>query len=116
MHELSIANTILTTVLSEVERQNLPPVTAVGLRLGAMSDIVPDSLTFNFDVIKADTPLAGAELEIEVVPLHAACLACKHEFPVEDLVFACPACESGSIRVEQGQEIDITHLSVEDEA
>lgn len=116
MHELSIANTILSTVLAEMARRDLPPVTAVGLRIGAMSDIVPDSLVFNFDVIKAGTPLACAELEIEMVPLRGKCLVCDHQFLVEELVFACPECASGRIEVERGLELDIAYVSVNDDS
>ncbi len=114
MHELVIAQSILTTLERETSRQNLPAVKAVGVRIGTLSDIVPDALRFNFEVIKQDTPFAQTDLIIESVSMKAQCTACKHEFEVKSLLFVCPSCSSGQVKVIQGEELDITYLEVED--
>jgi hydrogenase expression/formation protein HypE len=54
MHELSIANSIVTTVLREIATRNLPPVNKIVVRVGAQAhplgresvvigDVVPDN-------------------------------------------------------------------------
>lgn len=112
MHELSIANAIVDTVLQEIQRKNLPPVQAIALRIGALSSVDPEALRFGFDSIIPDTPLAKTKLEIEFVPVQGKCRACGQAFAVEDLVFACPHCQSGQIEVARGEELDIAYLEV----
>jgi hydrogenase nickel incorporation protein HypA/HybF len=113
MHELSIADAIVHTVLQEIERQHLPPVQKVVVRVGALSGVVPDALQFGFEAITAGTPLAQTILEIEPVPIQGRCNECEHTFPVEEFLFACPVCQSGNIQVTRGEELDIAYLEVE---
>ncbi len=114
MHELAIANSIVESVLHEVDKQQLPPVTKIVVRIGALSDVVPESLQFNFEVISKDTALEQSTLEIEQVPLEGKCKSCGREFSVEKFIFACPVCQSGQITVTRGEELDIAYIEVED--
>lgn len=115
MHELAIANSIVKTVLDEAKRQNLGRVSSVGLRIGLLSDVVPEALEFGFSAITKGTPLEGARLKIENVPVQAECTDCAARFGVKELVFQCPECQSGNIELKQGQELEIVYIEVEDE-
>jgi hydrogenase nickel incorporation protein HypA/HybF len=112
MHELSIATSIVETVLQEIARKRLPPVQTIAVRIGALSAVDPEALRFGFDSIISGTPLAKTKLEIEFVPVQGKCRACRQEFAVEDFVFACPHCQSGHIEVTRGEELDIAYLEV----
>ncbi len=112
MHELAIANSIVNTVLDEAKRQNFRSVTCVGLRIGALTDIVPEALEFGFSAITQGTLLEGASLKIENVPVKGSCRGCGEIFEVNGFVFVCPGCESTDIAVEQGQELDIVYIEV----
>lgn len=114
MHELSIATSILDTVLQEIEMKNLPGVESIAVRIGALSGILPDALAFSFEAIKRNTPLAETRLEIEKVPVKGKCRDCNADFKVENFVFACPYCGSGNIEATHGQEIEIAYLEVDD--
>ncbi|MFQ5824806.1 MAG: hydrogenase maturation nickel metallochaperone HypA, partial [bacterium] len=113
MHELSIANSIVSTVLEEMKRRELPSVKSIVLRVGALSDIVPESLLFSFEVITIDTPLTNTKLKIEHIPVQGKCHKCGHDFAVENNLFVCPHCQSGQIEITRGQELDIAYLEVE---
>jgi hydrogenase nickel incorporation protein HypA/HybF len=115
MHELSIANSILNIVLNEKMTNNLPEVKAIGLRIGVLSGILPDALEFSFDAIKKETLLENTILEISEIPVTGICNSCHENFVVTDLVFSCPKCNSTSIEVDTGQEMDIEYLDIEDE-
>jgi len=114
MHELSIASSIIDIVLDEIKEKNVLKVNSIGLRIGAMSGILPDALEFGFDAIKLETPLSAAKLVIEEVPLSGSCNSCKETFPVRNLIFACPVCDSTSITVVKGDELDISYIEVEE--
>jgi hydrogenase nickel incorporation protein HypA/HybF len=65
VHELAIAQSVVDQVAEHtVGRQ----VVAVNLRVGTESGVVPDALTFSFDVVVLETPLEGATLLVEEVP------------------------------------------------
>lgn len=114
MHELSIAQSIVETVLREMEQRNLREVKAIGLRIGALSGVMTEALEFSYEVIIKETPLANTRLVIEKVPVRAKCGDCGQEFEVDEPFFLCPGCGSGNVEVISGQELDIAYLEVEE--
>ncbi len=115
MHELAIAESIVKFVLEEAEKRHFPKIISINVRIGILTEIVPDSLQFGFETITKESPLQGANLNIVSVPIKAVCLECKNEFEVVDFLFVCPKCSSGNIKVLQGNEIEITGIEIEDE-
>lgn len=66
MHELSIAMSLVDAVCEELPRLgDRVSIRSVRVRVGPLSGVVPDALAFAFDVAAAESPLAGARLEIE---------------------------------------------------
>lgn len=115
MHELAIATAIVDHVLHEIEQKNLPPVQTVVVEIGALSDVLPDALIFNFDVIKRETRLHDTQLRVEQIPIRARCKSCHNEFSVENFFFRCPACNAGQVEMLRGDELNIAYLEVADE-
>jgi len=112
MHELSIANSIVETVLREMQKKQLPEIKSIVLRIGALSGVVPDALQFGYDALVIDTPLAQTQLKIELIPVQGKCNHCQRRFEVQDFVFACPHCGSGDLDITHGEELDIAYLEV----
>ncbi len=115
MHELGIARDILEVVGQYVTQEQMPAVRSIRIKLGKLSGIVPESLGFCFDAIVADTPMAGASLEIVRVPTRADCEGCRHSFEIDDPVFICPACGSAGIKVVSGTELHVIDIELADE-
>ncbi len=113
MHELAIAETIFRTVCETMERNEYRTVRCVGMRIGVLTDVVPESLTFGFDAITKGTPLESTRLEIESVPIRAVCNGCGEDFAVERFEFVCPRCDSRDNRLTQGNELDIAYLEID---
>lgn len=114
MHELSIAQSILDTVLKEKHERGLPRVDQVAVQVGALSGVLPDSLQFCFEAIRIDTELQTCELTIETVPITVECRECYARTTVEDFLFICPKCASVHVDVVAGYELDISYLEVPD--
>src|SRR6202011_4459311 len=94
MHELSIAMGIVDAALDESQRRGVQ-VSAVHLRLGALSGVVKDALLFSYEVACQDTPLEGSRLLIEEVPVMVFCPQCKEKRVLESVQsFSCPECAS----------------------
>ncbi|MBW2433683.1 MAG: hydrogenase maturation nickel metallochaperone HypA [Deltaproteobacteria bacterium] len=116
MHEMGIALQIV-----EIATASLPAdlgearVTAVNLKIGKLAAVVPESLRFCFDVAIKDTALAGAKLVIEELPVVAKCNDCNVQWTIEEPVFVCQTCQSGSLEILSGRELDIESIEVVEE-
>src|SRR3954470_23041610 len=109
MHELAIAESVVSSVLARTGSQR---VRVVRLRVGRLCAVVPDALTFSFDLATAGTPLEGAELEVEDQPGRASCRSCGAEFVLEDAILLCP-CGSADVHLLSGQDLTIVSVEVE---
>ncbi len=116
MHEMSIAESIITIVADEMKAHSCTKLIKVQVRYGALSQVVADSLQFCFEAIIKDSPYAGAILELEEVPLLLRCAECGETFtpPHEDVFVPCPICSTHlGHSVEQGKELYVQHIEAE---
>jgi hydrogenase nickel incorporation protein HypA/HybF len=113
MHERSIAESVLDIVRQHVSPAQAPCVTSVRVRVGSLSGVVAESLAFCFEALVADTAFECARLDIERIPATCACNDCGHRFEPEAMVFLCPACRSGCVRLESGADLQVVHVELD---
>lgn len=108
MHELAIAESVVSSVLERTEDRR---VSVVRLRIGRLAAVVPDALTFSFELATAGTPLEGASLEIVEEGARAHCRTCGSQFTLEDAILLCD-CGSADVRLLSGRELCVTSVEV----
>ena len=113
MHELSIAESLLQIIVDEVGQHGLISINKVKLQIGRFTAVVPESLTFCFELVSRDTVASGAQIEIETVGIVARCEKCDISFEVENRVFLCPKCGEPALELLSGRELSV--LSIEGE-
>lgn len=115
MHELSIAQNIVASVVDYLERHHphCNKVAAVGVRVGLLTDLSPDALAFGYEVSCKGTALDGSTIEIERVPVTALCQDCGKRTTVENLLFKCADCQRGNLEMETGMELDLAWVQIE---
>jgi hydrogenase nickel incorporation protein HypA/HybF len=111
MHELSIANEIVSVVTGELAGHDNCTVKRVKLLVGTHSGVEADTLAFCFPLAAEDSAIAGAELEIENSPLTIRCAACNGRFVTETL--HCPECGPGDVEIVGGRELEIISIDIE---
>jgi hydrogenase nickel incorporation protein HypA/HybF len=90
-------------------------VSAVHLRLGALSGVVKDALLFSYEVACQDTPLQGSQLIVEDMPVIIFCAQCKATRQLESVqLFQCPECGTPTMDLRQGKELEVFALEVEE--
>jgi hydrogenase nickel incorporation protein HypA/HybF len=114
MHELAIAQAILDRAQTASAQNGGGRVTKIGLRIGAISGVEPDALSFGIEALTKATPFEGIALEVEQPHRRQRCGACAHEFEPEGFVEACPACGNPSSECVAGKELDVTFFEIED--
>lgn len=116
MHELSIAMGIVDAALDEAQRRSVQ-VSAVHLRLGALSGVIKDAVLFSYEVACQDTPLQGSRLIVEDVPVVVFCPQCQQRRTLNSVqLFSCPECSAPTRDILQGKELEVFALEVQDDA
>jgi hydrogenase nickel incorporation protein HypA/HybF len=112
MHELSLSGAIVNTVEKHAAGR---PVSVVSMRIGALRQVVPDTLEFYFGFVSKGTVCEGARLEQELIPALLRCGACEREWEIELPIFMCPGCgPSGRVEVAAGDELEVESIEVEE--
>src|SRR6266496_955174 len=114
MHELSIAMGIVEAATEEAQRRGVK-VSAVHLRLGALSGVVKDALLFSYEVACQDTPLQESQLIVEDIPVIVFCAQCQQTRKLDSVqLFHCPQCGTPTVDIRQGKELEVFALEVEE--
>lgn len=111
MHELSLARSIgeiaVATLREQPQRESLR-VGRIRVKVGELSGVEPDALTFCFEVVRGEWVEAeGAALDIERCPARVICSRCGVE---EDFTIDVPHCRvcGGPYRgVTGGRELEV---------
>ena len=114
MHELSIALSMVDIAAETLEKNGGGKVSALYMKLGALSGVVKDALLFSWELACADTALEGSRLVIEEIPVVVRCPDCEADRELESPNrFICPVCLSPTPVIVQGKEMEVTALEIE---
>jgi hydrogenase nickel incorporation protein HypA/HybF len=112
MHELAISRAILDAAVESSEGRRVVLIT---LTVGALRQVVPDSLAFNFESLARGTLCEDAHLEQRFSPARLRC-ECGEEWELEDeLSFRCRRCNGAEVTVLGGDELSIESIEVVEE-
>jgi len=105
MHELHLAEDILRKIREAGEQQGVERITSAKIALGQ------SRFTHMQELLEIFTDISGGiKLEIEVIPLKAACADCNTEFKPDKMRLNCEKCGSGNIQVVAGNELIVKSL------
>ena len=116
IHEAGIAAALIARVSERIGVAALAPSAVRGVRvaIGDLAGVNVESLTFAFDCLVAGTPLAGARLLVEQIPVTVTCRMCGTTGAITDWRFRCAHCGSDAVCVATGRELEVRALDVED--
>jgi hydrogenase nickel incorporation protein HypA/HybF len=112
MHELSIAMSIVEMAQEEAQTRGVQ-VSAIHLKLGAMSGVVKEALLSCYELACEGTPLAGSRLVVDEVPVLVFCPECRQPRPLSSIqLFACSECGEPTPDILQGKELEVVALEI----
>jgi hydrogenase nickel incorporation protein HypA/HybF len=90
-------------------------VQAVHLKLGMLSGVVKEALLSSYEMACHATPLEGAQLLIEEIPIEVFCPKCDEPRLVTSIQwFCCPECGTPTPTVLRGEERELVALEIEE--
>lgn len=113
MHEMAIVQSVLDIAFAEARKHSARKINGVKLRIGELSGVVRESVEFAFEVLTKGTPAESAFLEIETVPLKAACGSCGSDSASgEGTVLVCREC-GDALEIISGREMKVEYIDLD---
>lgn len=110
MHELALCEAIVGVVKAHAEGRH---VDVVRVRVGALRQVVPESLSFCWTLVRDAADMSDAELELECVNAEVRCRSCAELSEITSAwSIRCPRCYSSDVEVLHGDEFLVTSLDI----
>ena len=110
MHELSLCRAIAGVIKPHAAGRR---VDVVRVQVGALRQVVPETLSFCWTLVRDHEDMPGAELELELVPAEVACRDCGEQSQIASRwSVRCPQCDSADVAVVRGEEFLVTSVDV----
>lgn len=106
---------ILDIILEYAEKNNAKKIHKVNLKIGVLSDIIPEWAQTYFDMLSKDTIADKAKLDIDKIPIRIKCESCGNDFTLGkgEMNFFCSKCKSTDIEILSGREFQITSIEID---
>jgi len=115
MHELSVTEAILKTVLKHAAVNSVHKILSISLQVSKLSDLEDSWIQRYFDYLSKDTVAAGALLKIERLPILVKCEGCAKSFETEPADIGnmvCPSCGEKKVALVPGRQYIIKNMEV----
>jgi hydrogenase nickel incorporation protein HypA/HybF len=133
MHELALADAVITTALEAARKGGIRRIVRIDVAVGELQRIKRDLFEFALrEVVPAGEPLlASVKIDLEIEPVRFRCRPCRHQFGsgdtdgphgkdeqeaihfIPELAHAyvrCPRCHSPDFEVTQGRGVAIRSI------
>jgi hydrogenase nickel incorporation protein HypA/HybF len=121
VHEFSITNQIVQSVLTEAEKRGAKKVTEVHLAIGKLTFLGLEQVRFAYEVLTKDTIMEGSQLIIEEQEGIVKCGNCGYQgdFKYQDdplyhvpvPTLKCPKCNN-TVTITAGKECTIKNIKM----
>lgn len=120
MHELSMADAIVKTIIDSAEKNQAEKVLEATIELGKLTMLNPEQLRFLLDVLIEDTILEDSKIYLEEIPVEIECNSCDYKglINVDDsdhylIIVKCPECDGRDLKIISGQECNVKTIKIE---
>jgi hydrogenase nickel incorporation protein HypA/HybF len=110
VHELSLCQAIAGMVKPYADGRHID---VIRVKVGALRQVVPESLSFCWTLVRDYADMPDAELELEFIAAEVACRSCGQQCTItSQWSLLCPHCESADVEVLRGDEFLVASLDV----
>jgi len=113
MHEFSIVDSLLHLAEEHALKNNANKVTKLEIKIGVLSGVEPELLKTAFETFKEGTICEEAEFIMKIQPVVIKCQTCGFEGELKKDEYLCPQCQSGEIKIIDGEDMYLMSLELE---
>jgi hydrogenase nickel incorporation protein HypA/HybF len=113
MHELGLAMNVREIVENAAKENGASKIREVNIVVGEFSSVAIEALEFSMDVVKRDSMLEGAKINIKSTKSILLCSECGKESVMEDFIFKCSLCGSSSVKMIAGDRMYVDSIDIE---
>lgn len=114
MHELGIAQGILTSAITAAEDADAFRINIVEVSIGELTEVMEDALQFAWEAIRGGTIAEGATLEVTMLTAESQCALCGHRWEHGRYDGAqCPSCSGYIVSLIRGRELKIDSIDID---
>ncbi|GAV23784.1 hydrogenase maturation nickel metallochaperone HypA/HybF [Carboxydothermus pertinax] len=113
MHETALMESVLAILEESARKNGINKITKVKLKVGELTNALPEALELAFEAAKGDLLTKNAVLEIEQVKAYFRCQSCEKIFSLESPGFYCTFCHSRYVKIISGDELLIDYYEGE---
>ena len=120
MHELSMADAMVKTVLDVAEKNDAIEIIEVTIEIGKLTMLNPEQIRFLLEVLVENTLLEGAEVNIVELPVELKCNLCEYTglADMDDsdhylAIVKCPECGERNVEITAGRECNVKNIKIE---
>lgn len=113
MHEAAIVSGAMQVIESKATENNLAKVCKIHFRIGELSGVSIDAMSFAFESASIGTIMEGAQLIYNIVEAKAFCNNCNKEYKVDRFNKFCPHCGEYSPNLLSGNELFVDMIDGE---
>jgi hydrogenase nickel incorporation protein HypA/HybF len=112
VHELSICQNLLAQVAEIAASRGASSVVRITVELGPLCGVEPASLASAFQIARAGSCAAGAELQLEIIDASVRCVLCGAETQVPPNRLVCGACGGYQTQLISGDEMRLRSVEL----
>jgi hydrogenase nickel incorporation protein HypA/HybF len=107
MHELSLAENVVSIVSKDAAQKGLTRVATIEVEVGEVSGVLAHALKEAFPVAARGTMLQGAKLTVVFIPARVICNRCQREYGPTHEGWSCPGGGAQDVSLVSGEELDV---------
>ena len=114
MHELGLMTSVADAVEKQARAAGAREVLGVDVHVGVMTEAIPDSLEFAWEVLRETNPyIKNANLTLTMIEPQSTCLECGHTYTHDRFVRTCPKCGANHSKLIHGRDLTIESMEVD---
>ena len=113
MHEFSMALEVINLAKREAEKNKVTSIQEITIEVGDLCGVEADAFESALDLLKRDSILESASINILRTPGRGRCNACDLEFEMNQRTATCPICHCFPSEISEGQQFRVVSLLVE---
>ncbi len=106
MHEISLINSVVTTLEEQFSKEELSRLFQIDMEIGVFSNVEPLLMQNAFNAVKeANNKFSGVILKTKSIPIKIFCEDCQTPSIIEQYKFVCSKCKKPNNNLVEGTEM-----------